>query len=325
LSTPKRSPNWNLIVRIVGTILALILMVYLLSQQDWAEIREVVGRIALWRFVAAVILIFCSRFFYVARWHMLLRSSDVPVSFWESNRLTFAGLFASNFLPTTVGGDVVRLAGSVQQGFDGVFSAASLLMDRLVGMAGMALLLPFGLFPLLNTAAPTQAWRDSDAVFAANFTATLGKWSKAAWDKARHLLQRIWEAVIIWKDQPYGVLAAFAFTFLHMISIVLCFYILLAGMGEHISPLLIAGLWSIVYFFTLVPISINGWGVQEASFSFLFVSLGGVSTESAWTLAFVYRLIMMFASLPGALFLPGLLPRARKRGEETAEPEEEGV
>ena len=109
--TEKRSPNWNMIIRVGGTILALGLVVYLLSQQDWAEIREEVGQIEIWRFAAAVFLIFCSRFFYIARWHMLLRSSKIPVSFGESTRLTFAGLFASNFLPTTVGGDVVRLAG----------------------------------------------------------------------------------------------------------------------------------------------------------------------------------------------------------------------
>ncbi|MBN2501895.1 MAG: flippase-like domain-containing protein [Anaerolineales bacterium] len=322
--TEKRSPNWNMIIRVGGTILALGLMVYLLSQQDWDEIREAVGNIEIWRFVAAVFLIFCSRFFYIARWHMLLRSSDIPVSFGESTRLTFAGLFASNFLPTTVGGDVVRLAGCVQKGFDGVFSAASLLMDRLVGMAGMALILPFGIVPLLGSETTLQTWQP-EIRFVAALPAVLGKWVKTAQEKALELLRHIWEAVILWKDQPQGVLAAFSFTCMHMVSIVLCFYLLLAGMGEEISPFLVAGLWSVVYFVTLLPISINGLGVQEASFYSLFVNLGGVSPESALTLAFVYRLIMMFASLPGALFVSSLLPNARKRATKAPASEEESM
>jgi uncharacterized membrane protein YbhN (UPF0104 family) len=82
---------------------------------------------------------------------------------------------------------------------------------------------------------------------------------------------------------------------------------------------------SVVYFVTLLPISINGLGVQEASFYSLFVNLGGVSPESALTLAFVYRLIMMFASLPGALFMSSLLPNTRKRAAETAASEEESM
>ena len=321
--TIKRSSNWNLIVRVVGTILALILMAYLLSQQDWAEIRDAVRRIEVWRFAAAVFLVFCSRFFYIARWHMLLRSSDIPVSFGESTRMTFAGLFASNFLPTTVGGDVVRLAGCAQKGFDGIFSAASLLMDRLVGMTGMALVLPFGIVPLLSTQTPLQTWQPSTQLAAA-FPAVLGKWVKTAQEKTSKLLRRIWEAVILWKDQPQGVLAAFSFTCMHMVAIVLCFYLLLTGMGETISPFLIAGLWSVVYFVTLLPISINGLGVQETSF-LLFASVGGVAPESALTLAFVYRLIMMFASLPGALFVSSLLPGKRQKAAAAAPPEEEGM
>jgi len=66
----------------------------------------------------------------------------LQISLAETLRLTFAGLFANNFLPSTVGGDVVRLAGAMQARYDSAISAASLVIDRLVGMAGMTLFLP---------------------------------------------------------------------------------------------------------------------------------------------------------------------------------------
>ena len=49
------------------------------------------------------------------------------------------------FLPSTIGGDVVRYLGGIQLDNQKIKCAGSLIMDRLVGMFGMALVLPFGL------------------------------------------------------------------------------------------------------------------------------------------------------------------------------------
>ena len=48
---------------------------------------------------------------------------------------------------------------------------------------------------------------------------------------------------------------------------------------------LITGLWSLAYFVTLIPISINGLGVQELSLTFLFSTVAGLSTPVSLTIA----------------------------------------
>jgi len=78
-------------------------------------------------------------------------------------------------------------------------------------------------------------------------------------------------------------------------------------MGEEVSLWLIAGLWSATYFITLLPISINGMGVQELSMAFFFSSIAGISPSSALTLALLMRVIQMLASLPGVLSLPDII------------------
>ena len=70
---------------------------------------------------------------------------------------------------------------------------------------------------------------------------------------------------------------------------------------------LIVGLWSISYFVTLIPISINGYGVQELSLTFLFSTVGGMSTAAGLTLAVLIRVFYMVASLPGAVYMPAIL------------------
>ena len=73
----------------------------------------------------------------------------------------------------------------------------------------------------------------------------------------------------------------------------------------------IGGLWSIVYFVTLLPLSINGLGIQEVTLTFFFTNFGEISLESGLTLALLIRTLMMLASLPGIAFLPMIMTAVR--------------
>jgi uncharacterized membrane protein YbhN (UPF0104 family) len=209
-------------------------------------------------------------------------------------------LFSSNFLPTTIGGDVVRLAGAIRLGFDQATSVASLVVDRLVGMAGMAMALPFGIPGYIHSLSNTPA-SGSLAI----------PWLNPLVGKIHLFLQGLTEALAIWLHKPRSLLAALGFTWIHMLCTFSAVSVLLAGMGEHISFWLIMGLSSATYFITLLPISINGLGVQELAMTFFYVGVGGISRSSGFTLALLIRLLPIIASLPGALFIPDIMAGKR--------------
>ncbi|MFN8404188.1 MAG: lysylphosphatidylglycerol synthase domain-containing protein [Anaerolineales bacterium] len=77
--------------------------------------------------------------------------------------------------------------------------------------------------------------------------------------------------------------------------------------GEHNPYTLVAGIWSLAYFVTLIPISINGYGVQELSLTFLFSRVAGLTPAHSLAVAVLIRIIFLLASLPGAAFLPSVL------------------
>ena len=145
------SSNRSFIIRLLGTLLAIGLIALLISQEGWDEILRILGEISPWYFLLAFVSLLISRLFVVLRWYVLLRSGGVHITFNQAAQLTFMGLFASNFLPTTIGGDVVRLAGVIQLGYDRAVSLASIAADRVIGIIGMFLVLPFGLVPLWHT------------------------------------------------------------------------------------------------------------------------------------------------------------------------------
>ncbi len=285
----------NAWLRWIGTILAVGLLIYLISHQGWAEIAAAAGKIAWWRFALALILVFISRLAVAGRWHTLMHSAGTGISPRQSIRLTFAMLFSSNFLPTTIGGDVVRLAGAIRLGYDQATSVASLVVDRLVGMAGMAMALPFGL----------PAYIQHNSQPALNMVAV--PWLNPIMGKFRRFMSEIAQALSIWLHRPRSLLGALAFTWMHMLCTFGMVWILLESMGEPISYWLVMGFWAAAYFITLLPISINGMGVQELAMTYFYVTIGGVSPSTGLTLALLVRILQMIASLPGAAFIPDIL------------------
>lgn len=279
-----------MLLRAFGTVVGLGLLIVLMAQQGWDEILAALRQISLWELALAFILMMLSRLVIVGRWHVLLRSGGVPIPLRRSSALTFTGLFASNFLPTTIGGDVVRMAGAMQMGYSKAVCLASIAADRLVGMAGMGLVLPFGLIPLAKTLSATRA-------------AVLAAW----WNRGLGFARSTLDALALWLRKPAALAYAFGFTFGHMLCTFLSVSVLLNALGQPVPLHLIAGLWSVAYFVTLVPVSINGYGVQELSLTWLFTNVAGVPLTDSIILALLMRILFIVTSLPGAFYLPSVM------------------
>lgn len=291
--------NRQMVIRGFGSILALVLLLILIREEGDGELFSALRRVDLGYFLLAVASLLISRLFAVARWHILLRSAGVLVSFMHTAMLTFTGNFSSNFLPTTIGGDVVRLGGAMQLGHDRAVCFASLVADRLIGMAGMALALPLGLMPafaLGNGAAQSLA-------------------ISAFFQKGVGFARRTLESLSIWLKQPVTLFSSLLFTLANQAFIYLAIYLLLQGIDHHVSFWLVAGMYTLTYFVTLIPISINGLGVQELSMTFLLIQLGGLTSSESATIALLTRLLFVLISLPGAFFLPSILAAMNEKKE----------
>jgi hypothetical protein len=230
----------------------------------------------------------------------------------QSLRVTYAGLFSSNFLPTTIGGDVVRLFGAVQMRIDAATATASLVVDRLVGMAGMALFLPIAFARLAQIGLPALLEQPASSLWNFTFAAVpLAGLLRSLWLKVLGFARRTVSGMAVWLKQPASLLGSLGFTLVHQAALYTTIWLLLDGMGEPVGWLQIGGIWSFVYFVTLLPISINGYGLQELSATLLYARMGGISTEASITLALLVRTLTILVSLPGALATPAILAQSR--------------
>lgn len=292
--------NRQMVARGIGSLLALILLIVLIEEEGDGELFSALRRVSVGYFLVALLSLFISRLFAAARWQILLKSAGVNISFWRAIMLTFTGNFSSNFLPTTIGGDVVRLTGAIQLGYDRAICLASLVADRLIGIVGMALALPFGLIPVLSL----------------NNTVLHSLTISGLLQKGIDFVKRTLESFSIWLKKPFALTLSLLATIGNMVFIYLALYLLLIGINHQVSYWLIAGLYTLTYFVTLIPISINGLGVQELSLTFLLTQYGGLTSSESATIALLTRLLFIITSLPGAYFLPTILVAINKEKDD---------
>jgi len=279
-------------LQLAGTVLAIVGLAVLVKESGWDEIVITFKSIKTTDLLWVALLFLISRTSMAMRWHVLLRSGGIDIQVKDSIYLTYTGLFASNFLPSTIGGDVVKLAGVMQMGYDRAVSLASIAADRLIGMTGMVMVLPVGI---------AHSWGLLGMTTSASFST--GPWLK----RPIAFIKRTLSVFTLWLKKPGSLLGSLAFTWIHMLCLFGSIYIFANDLGNHVSFWLIAGLWSVTYFITLVPISINGYGLQELSFTFLMSNAAGLTPSVSLSIAILIRAFFIISSLPGAAFLPSIM------------------
>jgi uncharacterized membrane protein YbhN (UPF0104 family) len=296
LSAGKKK-DWSWRLRVVGTVLSLVLLVWLLWKQDWNAILIAIKTLPLWIFIVSFGLLLIRHTWNTTRWFILVRAQDIPIRFPRALRLVFTGLFVSNFLPSMVGGDVVRIAGIIQDSEERIAGAASVVVDRVIGVIGMLFALPFS--------APLIHLIFSEGLFLGGILGTTNsKWV----DPIRHSIRKSVISLKIWLKQPFSLFLALLASWLGVLSYAIAVLIIAEELGIPVSLTDVVGASTLTYFITMIPISINGYGLRELAILSFYTQFGA-SSEQATALALVTRFLFLLVSLPGSLWVGEVLHR----------------
>ncbi len=276
-------------------------------------------------FVVSVIGVLIS----AEKWRDLLRRARVEITFRAAARLYWIGMFFSNFLPTSVGGDAVRLALTPSRGRLARV-AGSILVERLTGLIVMLGLCAVGL-----TLRPVQV--DQAGLGQALPLAVLAMGAGAAvlllapGLLARILpvltrplpallrcpldgVQKVAMAIADHARDTTGLSRALAVSLPFYGTIILAQYLVLEAVGANVPLLEVALLAPLVPLLTLLPLSLNGLGLAEAVFVLLYGSIG-VPPETALAAAALRRLVDLANSgLGGLLWLAVRGAATRREG-----------
>lgn len=299
-----------------GTIISSGLFIWLLIQQDWVTLWKTTSHIPVWIFPLAFTLYFLGVLANALRWYVLLRAQEISIPYGEVLKIVLAGNFASNFLPSTVGGDTVRIVSAAR--FTGwSVSLASVVVDRLLNVFVMMALLPFSWFSfkavggltsalLLSQMSKTEIWK----------AGLISSLLSGVSGRIRRWIKKIMDAFLVWKHRKDALVWALLISLTARLIVFSAVWILARGLNISVTVSQVIGVGAIIYVLTLLPISINGFGLREVTMTTLYVQLGA-TLEQAAALVVVTRFILMVETLPGALWVSDMV--VTKDAEKTSE------
>lgn len=276
----------------VITFLSVGLLIWLISRQNWDQILQTLIRIPIWTIIIVLLLNFVGQLLNTLRWSILLNAQDIHISIWQLIKIVLAGAFASNFLPSTIGGDVIRLIKINQFSQNQGLNIASIVLDRFVNVVAFLTILPFSIsiWPQVVADKNTQLM-----MMARLNLSVIKKWFQNSW-------QQFITAYKNWAQKPWVVFQAFVVSWFSIFVIFIGLWLLNLGLDIQVKLVQVMGISALSYFITMLPISINGYGLREVSITF-FYTLIGVSPDQAAIFAVLSRFLILFATLPGAFFL----------------------
>ena len=291
MTQPSRSKSQRSI-QVIGTAISLGLLGIVLLRQDWRELLRLAAGIPITVFVLGIALIAMRVIAHAMRWLTLLRAQQIDLGITATLRLQWAGLYAGNFLPTSVGGDVVRLYGVLPASPNKVVAVASIAVDRMLGVIGMLFVLPFSI-PLLSSIFTGTA-------------AGLALGRPTLMDRVRSAIDRLKQALSLWASKPLSLIVALSASLIGILCFLLAIYLLALALEIPVNFVEVAGATALTYYIALIPFSINAYGIRELGVVFFYTRLGATS-EQALALALLSRALFLLVSLPGAVLLPQVL------------------
>lgn len=247
------------------------------------------------------------------RWVILLRALDAPVTppLGQILRIFFVSTFVGTFLPS-VGGDVYRAYSLARHGVSGAQSAASVAMDRLLGVLSLLMVAAIGL-PYAGRVAsdPVIVW--TMAVTVAGCAAgALVVFSRRATEVAhavnarmpapgiQRMSGRLIDAIARYKHHRGDMATVLALSVGVQVIRILQAWFLGRSLAIAAPASAYFAFVPIILLIMLVPITVYGLGTSQFAFDSLF-ALVGVPAASAFALSVLFVALGVVGNLPGGV------------------------
>ena len=220
------------------------------------------------------------------------------------------GLFFNQFLPTSVGGDAIRVYNLYKQGYSGEGLAASTMMDRLIGLIALLILASLAVIFSGENVVPEAVAAMVTIVLAAFASGTLlffifpfpdSLVARAEKIDPHTFLGRLFRVLRVcraYKGSSLLLLSSLFLSFILQGLMILVYVILARALDLDISLTMLLIAVPLVFVATALPLTIGGLGVREGVLVFM-LGLFGIGIVPSGQLASVYLIVLWLSVIPG--------------------------
>ncbi len=310
LDSVKKKKKISVIFRVGVTLLIFILLSKSIS---WTALLHALTHVTYGKLLLGLIIGAFSIVISAYQWRSLLRAEHIHYDLAELIDLYLVGIAFSHFLPTGMGGDVVKAIHVGRSSNNNAGSASAVFMSRVTGFFGMLLIaMPVLLIWHSGFSSSVIVWFLLLSLLVGGMicgtivvAALLPKFARGKWAKHRIMTSasKIGNALQASAKRPRALFLAILIGASFWLIGGLNYYAFGLALGIHIHLYFYFVAIPFISLVTFLPISINGFGIREGAFVFIF-SVAHVATTSALLLAlFMDAQILLFGIVGGIIYL----------------------
>jgi len=288
---------------------------YLVWKIDLSRTWQLLSHAHVAYFLAAVAIMVGSVWPMAWRWQRLLQARGIHDRLSWLVRAYFVAYTAGQLLPTAVGGDAVRIYETARRHTGrGGQVAGSVLLERALGgaatlaLAGVGFVLAVGRYDVgaylwIEGAFVIGTIVLSVALFSRRMRPLLAKTAPLL--RAVRLerpIRAAYEGIHAYRDHPGLLAGVFSLTLVVQAVRVLAIWLAGRAVGVELSPRPYYVMGPLLFLVLLVPFSVNGIAVRE-SFFVSFLGNLGVDADKAFATGFLFFVVTLCLSVPGAVLL----------------------
>jgi uncharacterized membrane protein YbhN (UPF0104 family) len=268
----------------IGVSLALLYLA--LRGINFAAIQARLSQINIIWILVAIVITLIQVVLGALRWREVSALCNAPLTDLQAFRYNMIGSFFNQTLPSSIGGDAVRLWLIGRTGAGWRAASYSILTDRAVGFIALALIIVASLPWSYGMIADDKGRLALVLVDAAALTAGIGflvfgylpaRWMKALWPTRHVHACSVIANKVIFSKATGAKIAVLSLT-IHVLAVVIAW----CAVRAIDAPASFEQLFMLtppIMLITMLPISIAGWGVREATMMIAFGYAGLVPAD----------------------------------------------
>jgi uncharacterized membrane protein YbhN (UPF0104 family) len=262
------------------------LLYFALRKANFADLASRIDVASLAWIGLAIAVTFLQIFVGVLRWREVSAACGASLTTRQAMRYNVIGAFFNQTLPSSIGGDAVRLWLVARAGAGWRAATYSIFVDRAIGLIALAIIIVASLPWSYNLISDSHG---RSALLLVDFAALAGgvgflilgvlpwPWLKRWWATHHlHACAVIANRVIFSRDR--GPKVAVLSVLVHVLAVVIAWCVV----KSIAAPVLFGQIFQLippVMLITMLPISIAGWGVREATMGLAFGYAGLMPNE----------------------------------------------
>ncbi|MHB8841391.1 MAG: lysylphosphatidylglycerol synthase transmembrane domain-containing protein [Candidatus Aquicultor sp.] len=299
----RKQPRYFAFLKITVSMALIATLLYKSDTQKYIELIRHSSPVYL---LIALLLTVFSIIVSAYKWQLLTIAQGFTVPLRSLVSSYFVGLFFNNFMPTSIGGDVVRVYDLRKITKDGPAAAASVVAERVLASFTLGLIVLCGVafgprylmryLPLITAFVAVCMASLIAVLYAHKFGAVLERFESVLVKKLKSMAESMRSSV----EHKPTLAKVLIYSFIFQLMVVTINIFILKALGLNVPAAFVLLSIPIISAITMLPVSLNGLGVREAAYVYFFSQVG-LSTEESIAVSIYFFLIVTLVSLIGGV------------------------